>query len=49
LQGSASFGIAIYPADACTRDSLLNAADSAMYAAKQSKQTIANPQAVPSC
>jgi diguanylate cyclase (GGDEF)-like protein len=46
LQGSASFGIAIYPEDACTRDSLLSAADAAMYAAKHSKQTAANPHVV---
>jgi GGDEF domain-containing protein len=46
LQGSASFGIAIYPEDACTRDSLLSAADAAMYAAKHSKQTTANPHVV---
>ena len=46
LQGSASFGIAIYPADASTRDSLLSAADAAMYAAKHSKQTNANLHAV---
>ncbi|HEX4759011.1 MAG TPA: GGDEF domain-containing protein, partial [Terracidiphilus sp.] len=46
LQGSASLGIAIYPADASTRDSLLSAADSAMYAAKHSKQTNANRQAI---
>ena len=34
MQGSASFGIALYPEDGATRDSLLNVADSAMYAAK---------------
>jgi diguanylate cyclase (GGDEF)-like protein len=42
LQGSASFGIAIYPEDACTRDSLLSAADAAMYATKHNKRTVAD-------
>ena len=31
LQGSASVGIALYPEDATTKDSLLSAADAAMY------------------
>jgi diguanylate cyclase (GGDEF)-like protein len=34
LQGSASFGYSFYPEDGTTRESLLAAADSAMYAAK---------------
>jgi diguanylate cyclase (GGDEF)-like protein len=34
LHGSASVGIALYPQDANTKDSLLNAADAAMYVAK---------------
>jgi diguanylate cyclase (GGDEF)-like protein len=34
LQGSASVGIALYPADAAGRDYLLSAADAAMYVAK---------------
>jgi diguanylate cyclase (GGDEF)-like protein len=34
LHGSASFGIALYPEDGDTRDSLLSAADTAMYASK---------------
>jgi diguanylate cyclase (GGDEF)-like protein len=46
LQGSASFGIAIYPVDAATRDSLLSAADAARYAAKHSKKTNADMQAI---
>jgi diguanylate cyclase (GGDEF)-like protein len=38
LQGSASFGIALYPENGSTGDSLLNAADSAMYAVKNSRK-----------
>jgi diguanylate cyclase (GGDEF)-like protein len=37
LCGAASIGIAIYPADGTTRDSLLSAADAAMYVVKQTK------------
>ena len=37
LQGAASIGLAIYPEDGATRDSILNAADAAMYAAKHAK------------
>ena len=33
--GSASVGIALYPEDATTRDSLLSAADAAMYAREE--------------
>jgi diguanylate cyclase (GGDEF)-like protein len=40
LQGSASVGIALYPQDGATKDSLLNAADAAMYAEKNSKRHI---------
>jgi diguanylate cyclase (GGDEF)-like protein len=40
LQGAASFGIALYPEDGATKDSLLSAADAAMYAAKNSKRPI---------
>ena len=35
IQGSASIGIAIYPEDGETRDSILSAADAAMYVNKQ--------------
>jgi len=37
LHGAASFGIALYPDDGLTRDTLLHAADAAMYVAKQNK------------
>jgi len=40
LHGSASFGYAVYPDDGATRDSLLNAADEAMYAAKNFRKEI---------
>jgi diguanylate cyclase (GGDEF)-like protein len=35
LDGSASVGIAVYPADAATKDGLLSAADAAMYSVKR--------------
>jgi diguanylate cyclase (GGDEF)-like protein len=38
LWGEASIGIALYPEDGLTKDSLLNAADAAMYAVKNSKR-----------
>jgi len=38
LHGSASFGVAIYPEDGTTSESLLSAADAAMYVIKQSKK-----------
>jgi diguanylate cyclase (GGDEF)-like protein len=38
LQGSASFGTALYPDDATTGDELLKTADAAMYAAKNAKR-----------
>jgi diguanylate cyclase (GGDEF)-like protein len=39
LQGAASVGIAVYPEDGTTRDSLLSAADAAMYVAKHTTHT----------
>ncbi|HEV2484648.1 MAG TPA: diguanylate cyclase [Terracidiphilus sp.] len=38
LCGSATVGIALYPADAVTNDSLLSAADAAMYVAKYARK-----------
>ena len=40
LQGSASIGFALYPEDGATKDSLLIAADAAMYASKNAKRQI---------
>ena len=40
LQGSASFGIALYPENGATREGLLSAADAAMYAVKNSRRQI---------
>jgi diguanylate cyclase (GGDEF)-like protein len=37
LHGSASIGIALYPANGATRDELLSAADAAMYAIKRTR------------
>jgi len=44
LRGSASVGIALYPEDATTKDSLLSAADAAMYVAKHTKKGTASAQ-----
>jgi len=38
VRGSASIGVALYPEDGTTRDSLLSAADAAMYVTKQAAQ-----------
>jgi diguanylate cyclase (GGDEF)-like protein len=40
LQGSASVGIAFYPKDGLTKDDLLSAADTAMYAVKNAKREV---------
>jgi diguanylate cyclase (GGDEF)-like protein len=37
VDGSAAIGLALYPEDGITKDSLLSAADAAMYVAKQTK------------
>jgi GGDEF domain-containing protein len=37
LLGSASVGFALYPRDGATKDSLLSAADAAMYVVKQTE------------
>jgi diguanylate cyclase (GGDEF)-like protein len=41
IRGSASIGVALYPDDGATRDSILSAADTAMYAAKNAHHKIA--------
>jgi diguanylate cyclase (GGDEF)-like protein len=46
VYGSASIGIALYPEDGSTKDSLLSAADSAMYVTKQSKPRRMRPPIV---
>lgn len=38
IQGAASFGIALFPVDGSTQDSLLNSADAAMYVAKYQRR-----------
>jgi diguanylate cyclase (GGDEF)-like protein len=40
LHGTASVGFALYPEDGTTKDSMLSAADAAMYVAKQSKHQV---------
>jgi diguanylate cyclase (GGDEF)-like protein len=40
LRGSASVGLALYPEDGATNDSLLSAADAAMYAAKNTRRQL---------
>jgi diguanylate cyclase (GGDEF)-like protein len=45
LHGSASVGIAVYPEDGTTRDSLLSAADAAMYVTKQTNRPGDSPLA----
>jgi diguanylate cyclase (GGDEF)-like protein len=39
LRGSASLGAAIYPEDGDTKDTLLSAADAAMYVAKHTRKS----------
>jgi len=38
IAGTASIGIALFPEDATTKDGLLNAADAAMYRAKNARR-----------
>jgi diguanylate cyclase (GGDEF)-like protein len=45
LQGSASFGYAIYPEDGATKESLLAAADSAMYVVKNLRKQLTGNEA----
>jgi diguanylate cyclase (GGDEF)-like protein len=40
LNGTASIGVALYPQDGATKDSLLSAADAAMYAVKNKRHKI---------
>jgi diguanylate cyclase (GGDEF)-like protein len=39
IRGAASFGVALFPVDGSTQDSLLNSADAAMYVAKHERRT----------
>lgn len=39
IRGAASFGIALFPVDGSTQDSLLNSADAAMYVEKHQRRT----------
>jgi diguanylate cyclase (GGDEF)-like protein len=41
MRGTASVGIAVFPQDGTTRDSLLSASDAAMYVAKHTRQQTA--------
>jgi len=45
LEGSASFGYSMYPEDGATKESLLSAADAAMYAAKNFRKHAAAKRA----
>jgi diguanylate cyclase (GGDEF)-like protein len=39
IRGAASFGVALFPVDGSTQDSLLNSADAAMYVAKHQRRS----------
>ena len=45
LEGSASFGVALYPEDGATEDSLLSTADASMYASKNAHKKAAGKTA----
>jgi diguanylate cyclase (GGDEF)-like protein len=45
VEGSASFGYSMYPEDGATKESLLSAADAAMYAAKNFRKQAAQERA----
>jgi diguanylate cyclase (GGDEF)-like protein len=47
LHGAASVGVALYPLNGATRDELLDAADAAMYAAKNAKKKGHDTEAAP--
>jgi len=47
LNGAASIGFALYPQEGDTKDSLLRAADAAMYAVKNRKKHVAEIQVAP--
>ncbi len=46
IRGSVSIGVAVYPEDAATKDSLLTVADAAMYAAKRQRRVV-EPELTP--
>jgi diguanylate cyclase (GGDEF)-like protein len=46
IKGSVSIGTAVYPEDGATKDALLNAADDAMYAFKNSKRHVKDSPAL---
>jgi diguanylate cyclase (GGDEF)-like protein len=47
LRGAASVGIAVYPEDASTKDSLLSTADAYMYVAKHTRKQVPKSPELP--